>query len=602
MTLGQKKRIWISLTVITIFIVVLIIRLGYIQLFMRTTRLHGSTYTLQEISVLQRERGIILDSGRGRFYDRNGISLTGETIPSAVLFPVKTAKDQSLKKTELEGISEVLGTDRFSFQQVWDSIREPFIWKGEKNDEILALNTSQSRIISNLKISGIEVLPFQMRYKNVFSGKQWLGYLSQIDVSFNTKNVGYHVQKGAAGLEKTLEPLLHGVGPTIAYYSVDGQNRPIPDTGIRVKAPNNPYYPLKFITTIDTHLQENIERLTRESGMKEGAVVVLDVNSSNIVAMVSSPSYNPRDIHPEQGEWNNRALQATAPGSIFKTVIAAAALDAGITSPEEEFHCTGHYGKYGLSCWKKGGHGNLNLKQAYAQSCNVVFATLAERLSAEQIERTAHSLGLGTKVGWQAENYLGMSSFSPLDHEDVGVIFNNSSEQRDGGVRVQTGIGQRDVQVTPLQAANLVVTLLHEGQVQSPRILQQINYNNGQVMNKLKPHRLMPFKEVGIKPETARLLLSWMKLVVTEGTGKSLAATSRWSLAGKSGTAQVVWKGHPRNNQWFIGYGPTNKPKYAVAVLFRNVPTDTKNQATALFGQVMGSLSSLVGTLPDEDG
>ncbi|HEY2492802.1 MAG TPA: penicillin-binding protein 2, partial [Paenibacillus sp.] len=93
MTLRQKKRIWISLIILTIMIVVLIIRLGFIQLFMRTSRVHESTYTLQEMSVLQRERGIILDSGRGRFYDRNGISLTGETIPTAVLFPVKGAAD-----------------------------------------------------------------------------------------------------------------------------------------------------------------------------------------------------------------------------------------------------------------------------------------------------------------------------------------------------------------------------------------------------------------------------------------------------------------------------------------------------------------------------
>ncbi|AJS57565.1 peptidoglycan D,D-transpeptidase FtsI family protein [Paenibacillus sp. IHBB 10380] len=598
MTLGQKKRIWVSLIILTIIIVVLIIRLGFIQLFMRTSRLHGSTYTLQEMSVLQRERGIILDSGRGRFYDRNGISLTGETIPTAVLFPVKGAVNLNLDAEKLEGISEALGTNKLSFQKVWGNIREPFIWKNKKNEEVMALSISQSRIINNLNISGIEVLPYQMRYKDVLSGMQWLGYLSQAEAELNKKNIGYHLQTGAAGLEKTLEPLLHGIGPTIAYYSVDGHNKPIPDTGIRVKAPDNPYYPLKFMTTMDNDLQNNIEKLTRESGMEKGAVVVLDVNSADVVAMVSSPFYNPHDIHPERGEWNNRALQATAPGSIFKTVIAAAALEAGITSASEQFHCSGHYGKYGLSCWREGGHGHLSLEQGYAQSCNVVFASLAERLSAEQIESTAHRLGLGIKVGWQAENFLGMSSFRPLDHEDAGVIFDASNQNRDGGIRVQTGIGQRDVQVTPLQAANLVVTLLHEGQVQSPRILGKISYNNGQTMKNLVPHRLSSSQGTGIKPKTARLLLSWMRQVVTEGTGQSLA-TSTWSLAGKSGTAEVVWKGQPRNNQWFIGYGPTNKPKYAVAVLFQNARANTKNQATALFGQVMGLLSSSLGTTAD---
>ncbi len=598
MTLKQKKRIFYSLVMLTGIIVILIIRLAYIQFLMRITLLPESKYTLQEMSILQRERAIMLDSGRGRFYDQHGVSLTDETIPAVVLFPMDRSmlKNRTIESS-IEKVAEVLGTSLSSFQEIWGNLREPMIWRSSKGGDPLSLTEYQANLIMKMNLNGIKVLPYNKRYNDHLSGNQWLGYLTQQSEKLNPTSGRIHTKQGGSGLERTLEPLLKGIGPTIAYYTVDGKNKPISGTGIRVKAPDNPYYPLKFITTIDGALQKQIEKLTKQSGMKQGSVVVLDTHNADVVAMVSAPFYNPQEIHPEQGEWNNKALQAVTPGSIFKTVIAAAALEAGVTSTHEKFHCTGHYGKYGLSCWKEEGHGTLTLEQAYAQSCNVVLATLAERLTAEQIQNTAQALGLGRMVGWEDHDILGLSIMKPLDHEDAGVIFAPSSSPYDGGVRAQTGIGQRNVTMTPLQAVNLVVTLLHKGQVQAPRILDRISYHNGQVMKKLTPHAY-PKTEKSIQPETARILTLWMRKVVTEGTGQSLSS-SEWPLAGKSGTAQVILKGNPKNNQWFIGYGPVNQPKYAVAVLFQHVAPDSKNKATALFGQIMGLLSSSIGSSSD---
>lgn len=593
MILKQKKRIFYSLMILTGLIVILFLRLAYIQLFMRVTLLPESKYTLQEMSMIQRERAITLDSGRGRFYDRHGLSLTDETIPAVVLFPVDRSSLQSdTMNSKIKKIAAILGTSTFSFQKVWQNLREPTVWLSDKGVEPLALSEMQANAITNMNVSGIKVLPFNKRYHNNLSGNQWLGYLTQSSEKSNPAK-GMIMKQGGAGLEKTLEPLLKGIGPTTAYYTVDGRNQPIQGTGIRVKGPDNPYYPLRLITTIDNHLQQQIEKLTQQSGMKQGSVVVLDTHNADVVAMVSAPFYNPQAIHPEQGEWNNKALQAVTPGSIFKTVIAAAALEAGVTSIHEKFHCTGHYGKYGLSCWKEEGHGTLTLEQAYAQSCNVVFATLAERLTAEQIQSTAQALGLGRRVGWEDHDILGLSQMKPFDHEDTGVIMASSSTSNDGGVRAQTGIGQRDVTMSPLQAANLVVTLLNKGQVLAPRILEHISYHNGQVMKQLTSHTY-PKTENSIKPETARLIISMMRKVVTEGTGQSLSHVA-WEVAGKSGTAQVKLKGKPKNNQWFIGYGPVEQPKYAVAVVFEQVAPDTQNKATALFGQIMGVLSSSTG-------
>ena len=287
-----------------------------------------------------------------------------------------------------------------------------------------------------------------------------------------------------------------------------------------VKAPDNRYYPLRISTTIDIDIQQGIEAITEKAGMKEGAVVVLDARNADIVAMVSRPFYNPEQIHPKDGQWENRGLKAATPGSIFKLVTAAAILEHGLSSEDEHFHCDGEYGKFGMSCWKRG-HGTIDLREGFAESCNVVFATLAERLSAQQMADAAAALGFGQTVGWKSQQFLGLRSFAPLDHEEKGTVFSSSADASDAGVRVQTGIGQRDAAVSPLQAANAMVTLLHGGVKTQPRILQQIRYANGQLLQDTDPLQERTSGK-GISRETSSILLGWMKDVVEEGTGSSL--------------------------------------------------------------------------------
>lgn len=240
---------------------------------------------------------------------------------------------------------------------------------------------------------------------------------------------------------------------------------------------------------------------------------------------------------------------------------------------------------------EKEGHGTLNLEEGLAVSCNIVFAHLGERLSPAQIQATASALGLSRTVGWQEQNIAGIAQFSPLDHEEKGAVFGSHTDAANPGVRVQTAIGQRDVLVTPLQAANLIVTLLHDGQVHAPRLVKHIGYADGGTLLDLPAHA-SPSPE-GSRPvhaSTARALREAMEKVVAHGTGTSLRGKS-WHLAGKSGTAQALKDGQPVNHQWFIGYGPVEHPRYAVAVLVQNAPQHSANQATTLFGQVMDLLA-----------
>ncbi|WP_246188206.1 peptidoglycan D,D-transpeptidase FtsI family protein [Paenibacillus tengchongensis] len=595
------KRIFWGLFILIGLLAVLILRLAWVQLLLKDRPVPGAAYSLAKMAEIQSERETVLDSGRGRLLDRSGKPLAGETVWTAAFFPQEEQPVSAAGRTDgeqpLRRLATVLGATYEEMRDKLQTMKEPFLWPDPAGGGKvpLALTEQQAEEVGRLGIDGVSVLPYNRRYDGTASGSQWLGYLSEAGPKEAKRSPsGLRVPlSGTDGLEKTLEPLLQGVGHTEAFAQVDARGNRLPGSGIQVRAPGNPYYPLSVYMTVDMKLQEDIERLAVDSGMQEGAVVVLDAENGDIEAMVSLPLYNPLKIDPAGGQWNNRALQGVIPGSIFKVVTAAAALEAGVTSPDEPFFCSGEYGKYGLSCANGKGHGALTMAEGFAVSCNTVFATLAERLSGPQLQRAALALGLGRQVGWQAERTLGLPLLRPLAGEQPGVIFAAGEQPgADGGARVQTAIGQRDVRVTPLQAANLVVTLLHGGEVRAPRILQRVAFANGQTLSELPGH-LAPAADE-ISPQTSRLLLSMMRRVVTDGTGRKLQQ-ARWPLAGKSGTAETLVRGKARNNQWFIGYGPVDHPKYAVAVAVENAAPGGPHLATRLFGQVFDQLAGSSG-------
>lgn len=597
-----KKRLFIGLIGMTTLFVLLAVRLFWIQSTAGRPAAASGGRSMLQMSVVQRERGIVLDSGRGHFYDRRGLPITGNIKPVLVLFPLRA---EARGEPEAVGaLSAVLRTSPEELKRRWDALKAPYIWQAADGKDPLALSQDEIEAIGRLPLNGIRVLPYQTRYPNDFPAKQWLGFVAQnpdrlrreYALGLDPHHMPISTSVGAAGLERTFDDFLRGVGSTTVTYFVDAAKRPMFGLDTRMTAPDNPYYPLQIVTTIDLRLQNEIEAYADRVGMREGAIVVQDARNGDVAAMVSRPAFDPRHIDLNEGNWSNRALKAMVPGSIFKTVMAAAALETGAASERERFECRGEYGKYGFSCWKKEGHGVLTLQEAYAHSCNIAFGALGERLAPQQIERYASMLGLGRQIGWEANRFMDRAPFRQWDAEESGRIFlpvwarmapgkTRRPGPEDGGVRVQTAVGQRDTLVTPLQASNLIVTLLHRGQVPAPRIVKEIRYANGQLMAEFAPHR-SPSPYGAIRPQTADRLLRWMNDVVRSGTGKSLR-NAKWSVAGKSGTAQVREHGAPRNNHWFIGYGPTEAPRYSAAVVVQNQPEGIANQAAIVFRGVM---------------
>lgn len=592
MTLLRKQRIFYILLIFIVILGLYVLRLAWIQSSFVFKSVSTGGRSMNELAVRQREAGVELDTGRGHFVDRTGKRFTGEIRWLPIFYPV----DDIPEEKELSKLANLLGTTPKQLHRTWSTLKEPYIWT--KTAQGTETRWSESEAKEWTGIHGLEVLPYVSRYFNGESGRQWLGYISERpDVIRKLRDQHKNLfplsmQIGASGLERTFDFLLRSRVGTRAYYMVDAKRKGVPGTGIHIKASNNPYYPLQIQTTISDHLQQRIERLTEEMHIVEGAIVVLDVKQGDVVAMVSRPFFDPVDVRIDSGDWSNRAVKAAIPGSIFKTVIAAAALEEKVTSPNEVFHCTGHYGKYGLACWKKEGHGSITLPAAFAQSCNVVFAELGERLTASQITQTAHKLGLGRTIGWQEKNFMDVQDLKQFDQEEAGYVFRGNNAI-DGGVLAQTALGQRDVLVSPLQAANLIVTLLHKGQVSSPRVVSTIKFKDGSTFVDLPIHKISsPYGQLSAK--TCDTLLSWMGHVVRDGTGRSLQK-AKWELAGKSGTAEVLKEGRSLNNQWFIGYGPMENPKYAVAVLVQNRKPNSPHLGIELFRKTMDILAANPG-------
>ncbi|MDK8181131.1 penicillin-binding protein 2 [Paenibacillus sp. UMB4589-SE434] len=599
MRLKAESQRWKRISVVTLLIsgVLLLysLRLAWLQFIGPNRPLPHDPHTLMTQSVIQRERGIVLDDGRGRIVDRNGVIITGRPTHALVLFPLKA---ESLSIGAVHTLAQMLKIEESDFAERWSNTTEPIIWKDPKDTKRpYPISAEEQKMITRQNWNGVRVLPYVEPYPWHEQTPHWIGYTSEAarpSGASLTKGSqpawSYVKRKGMAGLERSLEPLLAGLGPVTYVHYMDAASRPLHGLDIRVRKPSNPYYPLQVVTTVEMGLQRSIQDIMLQRGITKGAAVVLDVKTRDVVAMVSLPSYDPNHIYPAGEQWNNQAIQAISPGSVFKLVIAAAALEEGITDLHEQFHCDGTYPKYGLSCWKHEGHGTLTLAEAVADSCNVVFAELGERLQGKQIQRYAEKLGLIDPVGMRSSDGLGHEPLKQFEGEHPGRVFVKQAGgvyKTDGGIRAQTGIGQRDVRITPLAAANMMVTLLKGGIYGHPRLVERVEDAKGSALVSFASEARL---ERTIQSSTAYRLLQWMKQTVATGTGKALQQHS-WVLAGKSGTAQATAYGLNELNSWFVGYGPADNPKFAVAVVSIGEKKQEGHRATQIFGDIMDELA-----------
>jgi len=324
--------------------------------------------------------------------------------------------------------------------------------------------------------------------------------------------------------------------------------------------------------TLDLDLQATADRAFAG---RAGSAVALDPETGEILALTSLPAYDPNafatGVDPDvwqsltgdpETPLMNRGIQGQyAPGSVFKIVMAAAALEEGVATPRTAFFCPGYLSIYDtvFRCGKPAGHGMVDLHKALAQSCNVYFYQVGARLEIDRIARWARRLGLGAAAGID------------LPHEVAGLVPSPEWKQRTqklpwyAGETISVAIGQGQVTATPLQLARLVAAVANGGRLVTPHLVRAVGGRE------LPPPAARP---VGIKPENLASIRDGLCAVVNErGTGWR-AQLSDIAVCGKTGSAQVVAS---RSRQptahdtlphaWFVAFAPKERPRIAVAVL-----------------------------------
>jgi penicillin-binding protein 2 len=404
------------------------------------------------------------------------------------------------------------------------------------------------------------------------------GYVGEVTESQLTRPEYKGAEAGAfvgqAGVEQAFNQYLMGADGD-RFVVVNSVGREI-DT-VRTQ---QPVEGRRLQLTIDADLQKAAEDGFHFFGYN-GAAVVMDPRSGEVLSLVSLPAYDPNRfaVGIDRATWSalntdklrplqNRALQGRySPGSTFKIVVATAALEEGLVSPDYRVSCAGgatFYGRY-FQCHLKGGHGSVDMRHAIEKSCNVYFYTLGNMLGIDRIAKWATALGLSDKTGIDIPNEI--QSIMPST-EWKRTRF---GEKWYAGETISVAIGQGAVATTPLSLATMMLTVANGGTRYTPHILKAVDEGQGWKPVPAPP----PQSTVKMKASTVRALHDGLWMVVNAaGTGGRGKIEGR-DVSGKTGTAQVIsltgaraarGKMDVRDHGWFVFFAPRDNPVLAGVV------------------------------------
>ena len=530
-----------------------------------------------DLAERNRIRNLPVIAPRGRILDREGRVLADNFPAFSVLLMRESAADLSPER--IAGIARGLQLDpedlRHTLERTATLPRfQPVLLKQAATLEDIAFLESH-----RVEYPELDLIQVQQRlYPKQQVAAALLGYVGEVPEDMIAK-LGSSYRPGDVigkfGVEAEYNQILSGRdGMRRVVVNSRGQ-----EVGLLSTINALPGNDLRL--TIDLDLQ-----MVAEAGLGDhaGAVVALDPRTGEVLAMVSHPSFDPNDfakrIDPK--EWDqlmsdplkplmNKAIQAQlAPGSVFKLVTAAAALETGTVKPDFIVHCAGAVTIYGhlYHDWvfeKHKAHGAVNIHDAIRESCDVFFYTMGKMLGIEKIDYFARRLGLGARTGVD------------LPAEAPGLIPSPEWVQRVfkrkwyAGETISVAIGQGADAVTPIQLANMVGGIAVGGVFHRPHVAFQ---DQLRALGNDPPDTSS--RDFPLSDETIATLKSGMWAVVNEGGGTGGAARCPGiDISGKTGTAQVVSQGlrdsakssEYKNTAWFVGYAPSDQPEIVVAAL-----------------------------------
>jgi penicillin-binding protein 2 len=565
----DRRRVTIRIVVLQVALSIIFTALAFSFWYFQVVQ----NAKFEELAANNHQRTIVLRAPRGVMFDREERVLVENRSSFTISIVREHTKD--LNRT-VRVLSEVAGIDLKWLQaEVNRHRREPTYQPiVVVNDASLAQVAAvmARRLDTELPDVVVEEVPTR-QYRDELAAHLfgYVGEASEGEVASQGVQSGAIV--GKSGVERVYNRLLMGQDGArrVVVNSVGREIRPLEELpaneGRRVQL------------TIDMDLQRAAEEGFKAAGFN-GAAVVLDPNSGEVLAFTSLPGYDPNDfasgINP--AIWNalnadkqkplmNRAIQGTyAPGSTFKIVVATAALEEGIITPDFHVSCRGGATFYGrlFQCWKKGGHGSVTLEHAIEQSCNVFFYTVGNMLGVDKIHKWASLLGLGEKSGIDLPNEI--SGLVPSTEWKKA----RTGEKWYAGETISVSIGQGQVAITPVSLAVMMATVANGGTRYVPHLLKAVDEGNGWRPVPPPP----PKSTVQLKPETIEAIHSGLFLVVNgAGTGGRARIQGK-DVSGKTGTAQVISLtggrqalGHTdrdlRDHGWFVFFAPRDNPQIA---------------------------------------
>ncbi len=567
---AHARKVEIALLVVCLCMVTMLAKLWYLQVV--------KTEELRAKSERNRLRVVRLPAPRGKILDRSGRLLAGVSP----IFNICIAKEET---GDLEALLKKLGPlldepEPRMRTELAKGKREPLympivIKKGVDWKTLCRVEASLYRLPGVY----VETVPGR-RYPYGAVAPHLLGYLGQVSEEELRANRFPGARSGDLvgkyGIEVVHNQELAGRNG-MRRLEVDAMGGLVRVLDQTPPVPGNDLY-----LTIDLELQRAAQEALEG---RSGAVVAMDPQTGAILAMASSPGFDPaafiKGLTPE--EWArlqdkmkrpllNRAVQGQyAPGSTFKIVTAAAALQEKIITPQTTFFCNSRFrlGRRTFRCWDWRGHGKTNLYKALVQSCDVYFYQVGLKLGIDKLSRYAMAFGLGSPTGID------------LPGEVRGRVPTREWKRRtfhepwQDGETLIVSIGQGAVTVTPLQMADLISAVANGGTLYRPFYLSQVQGPGGGVVTSFEP---TPRGRLPVDPAHLRTIRRGLVGAVNDkkGTGRRCRIKG-FLVAGKTGTAQVreqkkrgLYKKLPwkyRDHAWFIAYAPARHPKLAVAVL-----------------------------------
>ncbi len=549
-------------------VLILIARLFYLQI------LQGEKYQL--LAEKNRISVRLTLPPRGNIFDRNGVKLAGNRKTfQAVLIKEQT---KNFKKT-LDAFSKLIPLDDGERARIEKEIARKRAFMPVRVKEDLTFDEISALQLNMPDLPGISIEEgFTRFYPENESATHAVGYVSLIqDTDIEADGPlsdlpGYRI--GRTGIELSQNDWLKGE-PGIRKTEVNAFGR-----SVRVLEDTPPVAGKDLTLTIDARLQA---AATKAAGDESASIILLDVQTGEVLALVSTPTFDPNLFNkpipqkiwnklinnPKRPMRNKTIADIYSPGSIFKVVVALAGLKSGDITPHKEIDCEGktQVGNQQFHCWKREGHGHLNVIEALQHSCDVYFYEISQKIGVDKISQMAAELGFGSLTGIDLKGekaaLLPSRQWKEENRNDAWRI----------GDTLNLSIGQGFLNATPIQMARMAAQVANGGYIVSPHLIKKETPLTDKVSLNLKKEHMRiihtgldsVMNEVGGTGYGSRFNLNGEKMAGKTASTQVRRITLKEREEGIISQDELAWK--HRDHGIFIGFAPLKKPKYAIAVV-----------------------------------